>query len=159
REGAPAERRRADRADDDHVYEPRRAAQTAAADAARPQPVDARARGRREVRTDEHPRRAVDDARDERRLPADLFPDSGTIDRDDSLIDERSAEAFSATLGAGLMRSIRFFALVFALIAAFAVQSMVHTQSPASPSTAGPFDGLHFRPIGPAAMSGRFTDL
>jgi hypothetical protein len=31
----------------------------------------------------------------------------------------------------------------------------------AAPGTAsaGPFDGLHFRPIGPAAMSGRISDV
>ncbi len=32
-------------------------------------------------------------------------------------------------------------------------------QAPAAPAGASPFDSLHFRPIGPAAMSGRITDL
>ena len=32
-------------------------------------------------------------------------------------------------------------------------------QGPAAPAGASPFDSLHFRPIGPASMSGRITDL
>ncbi|HEV3140540.1 MAG TPA: hypothetical protein VGY57_08500, partial [Vicinamibacterales bacterium] len=61
------------------------------------------------------------------------------------------------------MRPIRMFSLVLALVAAFAAQSLVgHSQAPASAAggaSAGPFDGLHFRPIGPASMSGRIADL
>src|SRR5580765_8722876 len=57
------------------------------------------------------------------------------------------------------MKSIRLFSLFLVLVAAFAAQSLVQTQSPASPSMAGPFDGLHFRSIGPASMSGRIADL
>src|ERR1043166_8134979 len=58
------------------------------------------------------------------------------------------------------MKSLRFFVLLPVLGAAFAAQSLVgHSQAPAAPSTAGPFDGLHFRPIGPASMSGRISDL
>src|ERR1051325_8294170 len=58
------------------------------------------------------------------------------------------------------MKSLRFFVLLPVLGAAFAAQSLVgHSQAPAAPSTAGPFDGLHFRPIGPASMSGRIADL
>src|SRR5262245_7605906 len=58
------------------------------------------------------------------------------------------------------MRPIRLLALVLALIAAFAAQSLVGlTQSTPGGVPAGPFDGLHFRPIGPASMSGRIADL
>ena len=32
-------------------------------------------------------------------------------------------------------------------------------QGPAAPAGASPFDTLHFRPIGPASMSGRISDL
>ena len=57
------------------------------------------------------------------------------------------------------MRSIRFFSFAAVLVAAFAVQSLVHTQSAPAGASAGPFDGLHFRSIGPASMSGRIADL
>src|SRR5436190_4527324 len=59
------------------------------------------------------------------------------------------------------MRFIRLFSLAAALLAAFAAQSLVgHSQSAASAGApAGPFDGLHFRSIGPASMSGRIADL
>jgi hypothetical protein len=33
------------------------------------------------------------------------------------------------------------------------------SQSPATPPAIGPFDSLHFRPLGPASMSGRISDL
>src|SRR5712691_8065322 len=61
------------------------------------------------------------------------------------------------------MRLIRLFTLALALVAAFAAQSLIgHTQAPASApggASADPFDGLHFRSIGPASMSGRISDL
>jgi photosystem II stability/assembly factor-like uncharacterized protein len=33
------------------------------------------------------------------------------------------------------------------------------SQAPASPPAIGPFDSLHFRPLGPASMSGRISDV
>src|SRR5712691_9845672 len=61
------------------------------------------------------------------------------------------------------MRLIRLFTLALALVAAFAAQSLIgHTQAPASApggASADPFDGLHFRSIGPASMSGRIADV
>lgn len=62
------------------------------------------------------------------------------------------------------MRHYRLFTLVAMLMAAFGAQSLVGRSeqpgsAPAAPSGGGPFDALHFRPIGPASMSGRLTDL
>src|SRR6185369_13741710 len=62
------------------------------------------------------------------------------------------------------MRHYRLFTLVAVLMAAFGAQSLVGRseqpgQTPAAASGGGPFDALHFRPIGPASMSGRLTDL
>jgi photosystem II stability/assembly factor-like uncharacterized protein len=65
------------------------------------------------------------------------------------------------------MRQYRFLVLVLALFAAFGAQSIVgrSDQTPASganvspAASAGPFDTLRFRPIGPAGMSGRISDL
>src|SRR5712691_4968294 len=62
------------------------------------------------------------------------------------------------------MRQYRFIALALILAAAFGAQSIVgrSDQSPAASATGssgGPFDALHFRPIGPASMSGRIADL
>src|SRR5262245_66345863 len=61
------------------------------------------------------------------------------------------------------MRSARFLALAAALVAAFSVQSIVGRSEQASGSTSvpggGPFDSLHFRPLGPASMSGRISDV
>src|SRR5712691_12516168 len=63
------------------------------------------------------------------------------------------------------MRPSRFLALVLALFAAFGAQSIVGrseqtpASSPAAASAGGPFDTLRFRPIGPAGMSGRISDL
>src|SRR6476469_2786292 len=62
------------------------------------------------------------------------------------------------------MKSARVLFLVSALAAAFGAQSIVgrgqQGSGPAS-TVAGtsPFESLHFRPIGPASMSGRITDL
>src|ERR1044071_1658013 len=59
------------------------------------------------------------------------------------------------------MRMFRFVFLAATLIAAFAAQSLVgrSEQAPGAASAGGPFDALHFRPIGPASMSGRIADL
>src|SRR6266850_1968960 len=65
------------------------------------------------------------------------------------------------------MRQYRFLVLVLALFAAFGAQSIVgrSDQTPTSganvspAASAGPFDTLRFRPIGPAGMSGRIADL
>ena len=63
------------------------------------------------------------------------------------------------------MRPIRLLTLALTLVAAFAAQSLVgHSQtssqaSVAGAAPAGTFDGLHFRSIGPASMSGRIADL
>jgi len=59
------------------------------------------------------------------------------------------------------MRNIRLFILVLLLFTASGAQLLVGgSQPPPAPVAAGgPFDTLHFRPIGPATMSGRITDL
>ena len=61
------------------------------------------------------------------------------------------------------MLRFRFVALASALAIGFGAQSMLGRaqQSPAATasSAAGPFDSLHFRPIGPAGMSGRISDI
>ncbi len=56
----------------------------------------------------------------------------------------------------------RFTLLVIVLALASGAQLLVgrSEQTVASSSApAGPFDNLHFRPIGPAGMSGRITDV
>jgi photosystem II stability/assembly factor-like uncharacterized protein len=58
------------------------------------------------------------------------------------------------------MRSHRLLLAGSALALAFAGQSLFGLSQPASSgSTGGPFDRLHFRPIGPATMSGRIADV
>ena len=59
------------------------------------------------------------------------------------------------------MRHFRFTALFVALVAAVSVQSLLGrgAQPAARPAAKGPFDSLHFRSIGPAAMSGRVSDI
>jgi photosystem II stability/assembly factor-like uncharacterized protein len=62
------------------------------------------------------------------------------------------------------MRHYRLFTLVAVLMAAFGAQSLVGRSAqpgsaPAAASGGGPFDTLHFRPVGPASMSGRISDL
>jgi photosystem II stability/assembly factor-like uncharacterized protein len=62
------------------------------------------------------------------------------------------------------MRPYRLLVLVIALAFAFGAQSLVgRSAQPTSTldgaSGSGPFDTLHFRPIGPASMSGRIADL
>src|SRR4051794_22458436 len=60
------------------------------------------------------------------------------------------------------MRQYRVFALGVAVALALAGQSLTGRAgqgSPSAPADAGPFDKLHFRSIGPAAMSGRISDI
>ena len=62
------------------------------------------------------------------------------------------------------MRHYRFVALGIVLALGFARQplagrSQQTTSGSATASGSGPFDSLHFRSIGPAAMSGRIADL
>jgi hypothetical protein len=59
------------------------------------------------------------------------------------------------------MRHVRSLSLIAALLVAFGASSLVRTeQGPTAPLPSnGPFDALHFRPIGPASMSGRITDV
>ena len=59
------------------------------------------------------------------------------------------------------MKPFRLVVLILALVAGFAAQSVIgRTEQAASPAApGGPFDGLHFRALGPASMSGRISDL
>src|SRR5437867_11423871 len=66
------------------------------------------------------------------------------------------------------MSRFRLLALIAVLFAAFGARSLVGSASAkatvdeptsAEASMDKPFDALHFRPIGPAAMSGRISDL
>jgi hypothetical protein len=60
------------------------------------------------------------------------------------------------------MKSVRLACFVVALAAGFAAQTVIggSPQSAAtSAAAAGPFDTLHFRPLGPASMSGRISSL
>jgi photosystem II stability/assembly factor-like uncharacterized protein len=61
------------------------------------------------------------------------------------------------------MKPYRVFALITALFASFGAQALIgrSEQAAAAPGSmsGGPFDALHFRPIGPASMSGRISDL
>src|SRR5689334_8007737 len=66
------------------------------------------------------------------------------------------------------MKFSRFVFLVLALLAAAGAQSLAGRSGaalvaavvqPSGGASAGPFDSLHFRPIGPAGMSGRISDL
>jgi photosystem II stability/assembly factor-like uncharacterized protein len=62
------------------------------------------------------------------------------------------------------MKAARVLILIGALAAAFGAQSIVgRGQQGPGPASAvagtSPFESLHFRPIGPASMSGRITDL
>jgi photosystem II stability/assembly factor-like uncharacterized protein len=61
------------------------------------------------------------------------------------------------------MKHLRFIALMTALLAVVGGPSLLgrsgQTGSSTSSSDKGPFDALHFRPIGPASMSGRIADL
>lgn len=57
-------------------------------------------------------------------------------------------------------RLIALFAiLIFAVVIPTGVRIFGQAQPPAAGATSGPFDALHFRPIGPASMSGRISDL
>jgi photosystem II stability/assembly factor-like uncharacterized protein len=60
------------------------------------------------------------------------------------------------------MRHYRLLTLVVVLIAASGATSLIGRSEQAPPSPVpggGPFDTLHFRPIGPASMSGRIADV
>ena len=59
------------------------------------------------------------------------------------------------------MKHFRLFAVGVATVLAFAGQSLVGrgAQSSSNGAAPGPFDNLHWRPIGPASMSGRIADL
>jgi photosystem II stability/assembly factor-like uncharacterized protein len=59
------------------------------------------------------------------------------------------------------MRHDRLLTLVLVLIAASGATSLIgrSEQAPPTAPAGGPFDTLHFRPIGPASMSGRIADL
>ena len=60
------------------------------------------------------------------------------------------------------MRQLRFLALAAVLVGAFGAQALVGRSEQAGSSSipgGGPFDNLHFRPIGPASMSGRISDI
>ena len=60
------------------------------------------------------------------------------------------------------MKPYRVLALIVVLFASFGAQSLIGRagQSASAPTTgASPFETLHFRPIGPAGMSGRIADL
>ncbi len=59
------------------------------------------------------------------------------------------------------MKPVRFVVLITAFAAGLAAQSVVGRSAQVAPARprGGPFDGLHFRPLGPASMSGRISDL
>src|SRR5687768_17788326 len=58
------------------------------------------------------------------------------------------------------MNQSRLFAAGVAAALAFGGQSLLGRQSaPPASTPAGPFDSLHWRSIGPAAMSGRIADI
>src|SRR5438876_9450229 len=62
------------------------------------------------------------------------------------------------------MKSVRVLLLLAALAIAFGARPLtgLFAQAPAASASiagGGPFDTLHFRPIGPASMSGRISDL
>src|ERR1043166_6889267 len=81
-------------------------------------------------------------------MPGDLRRGAGALDGDHTVTGRMD------------MRPIRIISLVIALIAAFAAQSIVgSSQSASAGASAGPFDSLHFRSIGPASMSGRIADV
>ena len=58
------------------------------------------------------------------------------------------------------MRHYRVIGVGVALVLVIAGRPLVgRSQPPATNPVAGPFDSLHFRPLGPASMSGRISDL
>ena len=61
------------------------------------------------------------------------------------------------------MKPARVLILLSSLAAAFGAQSIVGRGQQAAAGSGlkgtSPFESLHFRPIGPASMSGRITDL
>jgi photosystem II stability/assembly factor-like uncharacterized protein len=58
------------------------------------------------------------------------------------------------------MRKRHFLVVPVVLVVVFAGSFVARTEQASGPvPAAGPFDTLHFRPIGPASMSGRISDL
>jgi photosystem II stability/assembly factor-like uncharacterized protein len=59
------------------------------------------------------------------------------------------------------MRHLRLLAVGLAMVLAVVGQGLVGSagQGSTPPDSAGPFDALHFRQIGPASMSGRISDI
>ena len=59
------------------------------------------------------------------------------------------------------MKPARIGILLTALAVGYTAQSVVGRSQPSAAGrpASGPFDGLHFRPLGPASMSGRISDL
>jgi photosystem II stability/assembly factor-like uncharacterized protein len=58
------------------------------------------------------------------------------------------------------MKTLRPLALASAVALALAGQALIGSAQQAAPAASGnPLDALHFRPIGPASMSGRIADL
>ena len=60
------------------------------------------------------------------------------------------------------MKRLRLIALavtVLAITAQSLLTGRAEQATPVNPPASGPFDALHFRPIGPASMSGRISDL
>src|SRR5687767_4917690 len=58
------------------------------------------------------------------------------------------------------MRLYRLIAVALATAVFFTGRPLAERlQQAATPADGAPFDALHFRPIGPASMSGRITDL
>ncbi len=58
------------------------------------------------------------------------------------------------------MNHVRLVVPALALAVTLAVTTMIGSgQQPPGAMVGGPFDSLHFRPIGPASMSGRISDL
>src|SRR5262245_19809808 len=58
------------------------------------------------------------------------------------------------------MKTLRFAILLSALAAGLTAREVVvRSDQTATQAQKGPFDGLHFRPLGPASMSGCISDL
>src|SRR3982750_1311013 len=58
------------------------------------------------------------------------------------------------------MSQYRFIGPVVVLALSLAGPALIgQSQPPAAPPALGPFDSLHFRPLGPASMSGRISDV
>src|SRR5215213_8896415 len=57
------------------------------------------------------------------------------------------------------LRSAVLALAVIAITAQSFLTGRAEQAAPVTPLASGPFDALHFRPIGPASMSGRVSDL